>query len=270
MKIEIKKIFLFVFIFTIVSSSTAFAVAPGVPHQFFGTVSVNGAPSSDGTTVVARIGGATVSTTTTSGGKYGYSPAIFYVEDPNSNRAGNLIQFFVNGVDSGSIAYYVNGKSTELNLAATIATPPPNSPSGGGSGGGSSSTITQATNTAVNNVPQVNSPSNGPCTEHWTCSEWSTCAGGLQKRTCKDANKCGTIDDLPMITQPCSLEEAQTASDQHTESSSSTLGGITGRFLSFASGNGTAIIGFLTIVALAGYYFMNKKSGTSKKKNYYR
>lgn len=245
--------------------------APGVPHQFFGTVSINGAPASDGTAVSAKIGGATVSTTTTSGGKYGYSPNIFYVEDPNSNRAGNVIQFFVNGVDSGAIAYYVNGKSTELNLAVIIATPPPSNPSSGGGGGsgGGNALVTQAANTAVtNNAPQVNSSSNGLCTEHWTCESWSKCDGSLQKRTCKDSNKCGTIEDLPMTSQPCSLAEAQITSAQQSGASGSSLGGITGMFLSFASGNGTIIVGILIIVALAGYYFMNKKSGVSKKKSY--
>jgi len=64
----------------------------------------------------------------TIGGKYGYSQNIFYVDDPNNNRYGNLIQFFVNGVDSGATASFSNGESTELNLAVTIATQPTNNP----------------------------------------------------------------------------------------------------------------------------------------------
>lgn len=270
MKTEIQKIFLFVFIVMIMSGSAVFALAPGVPHRFFGTVSVNGAPAADGTMVSAKIGGATVSTTTTSGGKYGYSSSIFYVEDPNSNRKGSTIQFFVNGVDSGATAIYDNGESTNINLAVTIATPPPGNPPGGGSGsGGGNSPATQVTNTVVtNNAPQTNSSSNGPCTEHWTCGEWAKCDGGLQKRTCKDSNKCGTIEDLPMTSQPCSLAEAQTASAQEAGTSGSSLGGITGRFFSFASGNVTTIAGLVILAALVGYYFMNKKSGVLKKKNY--
>jgi len=48
-----KNILLFAMISFALMTSAVFA-APGVPHRFFGTVSINGAPAADGTTVTAR------------------------------------------------------------------------------------------------------------------------------------------------------------------------------------------------------------------------
>ncbi len=35
------------------------------------------------------------------------------------------------------------------------------------------------------------------CIENWDCTEWSTCVGGTQTRTCTDLNDCGTIINRP-------------------------------------------------------------------------
>ena len=42
------------------------------------------------------------------------------------------------------------------------------------------------------------------CTESWSCSAWSECSGGIQTRTCSDANACGTTVDRPGLSQSCS------------------------------------------------------------------
>ncbi len=42
-----------------------------------------------------------------------------------------------------------------------------------------------------------------PCTESWSCSEWSECINRTQTRTCTDTNDCGTTLDKPAETQSC-------------------------------------------------------------------
>jgi len=109
---------------------------PGIPHQFYGSVTYNGQAAPDGLSVVSKINGVEVASTTTSEGNYGYSP-IFYVDDPNSIRSGQTINFFVNGVDTGQTAVFQNGGETQLDLTATgpsVGTTTP-SDSGGDSGG---------------------------------------------------------------------------------------------------------------------------------------
>jgi hypothetical protein len=199
----------------------SFAI-PGIPHAFYGSVTVNGEPSPDGVVVSAKIDGIVVATTTTKSGGYGYSPNIFYVDDPQGNRAvgPKTIQFFLNGVDTGKIASFSNGRHTQLDLSATlpiIATPTPSSDnggssggsSGGGGGGGGGGGITsatptpQTTNNSSSATPQPSSEMPA-CEEKWSCTEWSRCENGAQTRTCTDLNSCGTDIYEPLKSQPCS------------------------------------------------------------------
>jgi len=46
------------------------------------------------------------------------------------------------------------------------------------------------------------------CIEDWKCSEWSTCTYGIQARSCKDFNLCGTNNSEPQIIRIC--EEGST------------------------------------------------------------
>jgi len=43
------------------------------------------------------------------------------------------------------------------------------------------------------------------CYESWSCTEWSTCVGGTQTRTCTDANNCGTTANKPAESQSCTV-----------------------------------------------------------------
>ncbi|MBI2580013.1 MAG: hypothetical protein HYW27_03865, partial [Candidatus Aenigmarchaeota archaeon] len=66
--------------------------------------------------------------------------------------------------------------------SAPAPAPPAPSVSGGGGGGGGFSA----------------------CTENWACTSYSACsAGGLQKRTCVDKNRCGSVRSKPAETQLC-------------------------------------------------------------------
>jgi hypothetical protein len=177
-------------------SSIALAI-PGIPNAFYGYVIVNGNPAPDGTVVIAKINNIEVARTTTKDGKYGYPLGSFYIDDPDNNRAGKEIRFFVNGVDIGQVSYFCNGCITMLNLTATISTGGGQTSGSTGAAGGSTEGITQTNQTGTQQQ----------CQERWVCSEWSECINGVQTRTCRDENNCGTNNNEPFTSQPCSPEE---------------------------------------------------------------
>ncbi len=104
-------------IFFLLISGLAYAQGPGIPHQFYGYVTINGAPA-DGAGIVAKINGVERASTTSINGNYGFNPNIFYVPDPNSLFAGKTIEFFLNGnpVNEPSVTFE-NGKTTRLDLS---------------------------------------------------------------------------------------------------------------------------------------------------------
>jgi len=92
----------------------------GIPHQFYGSVNFSNGPAPDGLLVEAKIDGVTVATTITSqSGKYGYSP-LFFVTDPDSNRAGKTIKFFIGGIDTGKSATFENGEHTKIDFVIPL------------------------------------------------------------------------------------------------------------------------------------------------------
>ena len=103
--------------------STLVMAAPGIPHQFNGDVDFLDGPAPDGVLVEAKINGITVESGITQDGRYGYSSPTFKVEDPNGDRDGETIYFFVNGVDTGETAIFENGESTELDLTVPESIP---------------------------------------------------------------------------------------------------------------------------------------------------
>ncbi len=195
------------------------------PHQFFGSVTWNGSPAPGGMSVVAKINGVEVASTTTKDGRYGYDP-IFYIA---GDRSGDEISFFVNGVDTGQTKYFCNGCTTLLDLTATgpeEPSPQPTGPTGGGGGGGFVSTTTEEPEEEVEEEPQ-------PCQERWICEDWSECKDGQQTRVCEDVNECGTDRDIPLMIQPCSKEEIE----ETAEGEEGILGGPAGFFLGISTTN---------------------------------
>ncbi|MCD4740579.1 hypothetical protein K8R43_05340 [archaeon] len=110
---------------------------PGIPHQFYGNVQVNGQPASDGTEVIAKIDGVEVSSGTTINGKFGYSPNVFIITDANSNRLGKTVSFLAAGKDTGVTAIFDNGASTQVDFSVTVQQNNNNNGGGGGSSGSS-------------------------------------------------------------------------------------------------------------------------------------
>lgn len=63
----------------------------------------------------------------------------------------------------------------------------------------------------VNVDSDLEEPGENPgCTESWSCSEWGTCVGNIQTRTCIDSNSCGTTQNLPEEEQFCEGDTFQT------------------------------------------------------------
>ena len=116
----------------------ALAQAPGIPHQFYGTVSYDSGTTPAGLTVRALVGSTVVSTSVTqSNGQYGVNPDLLIVSGPT---AGATILFTVNGTPARETATFANGTLTNLNLtvpgAAPGGTTTTTTTSSGGGGGG--------------------------------------------------------------------------------------------------------------------------------------
>ena len=89
---------------------------PALPHQFYGTVTLNGAAAPDGTLVSAEVNGVEAKTGTTREGKYGYDTGDLFRVD---GAAGDEVVFKVDGVVAEETVVFKSGGSTELNLSVT-------------------------------------------------------------------------------------------------------------------------------------------------------
>ena len=234
-------------------SNVALAI-PSQPHYFYGSVTVNGAPADDGTVVSARINGVQVASTTTSGGKYGYSPLFFVPDTDPSTRPGSTITFFVSDVNTGVTEVFctacfnscgVDSDCSPLDLSVTIGTS--SGTTSGSTGGGAGTTTTTTTTTSSSSTTQTEET----CQEKWTCSDWSACEDGIQTRVCADENQCGTNSREPFSSQPCSTVSA-------SETSTTSQSPI-GFFLLSTDGLMIlAIVGVVAIVAIFLFLRMRK------------
>lgn len=77
-----------------------------------------------------------------------------------------------------------------------------------------------------------------PCTENWTCGEWSACQNGAQQRVCTDTNSCPLPESRPAMSQSCTATAATNPSPEDQDNPS---GGTSGNAASANSpaGNGT-------------------------------
>lgn len=94
---------------------------PPMPHQFYGTVSLDGNPVQQGTLVEAFVDDVKqAETTVDSQGRYGYNP-IFRV----SGTAGATVTFHIGGVEADEDAAWESGKVQELDLTIHEGGEPP-------------------------------------------------------------------------------------------------------------------------------------------------
>ncbi|MDA3854618.1 MAG: right-handed parallel beta-helix repeat-containing protein [Candidatus Woesearchaeota archaeon] len=85
----------------------------------------------------------------------------------------NIVRFSVTG-----FSYYTIKENT-----TEVITPPVDGGTSSGGGGGSSSSSPEVSYQSAANV----------CNIDYTCSNWGSCIGGVQTRTCEDANECSSI-----------------------------------------------------------------------------
>jgi len=94
---------------------------PPMPHQFYGTVSLDGNPVQQGTLMEAFVNDVEQAETTVDAeGRYGYNP-IFRVP----GTAGATVTFHVGGTNADEDAIWESGKVQELNLTIHGETQPP-------------------------------------------------------------------------------------------------------------------------------------------------
>ena len=118
MKLSTKGLIVIITGFGLISAAGALASYPGIPNQFYGTVSfANGDSAPDGTLVEVKIGDQIVATCPVKDGKYGYNPILCFVTDPDSNRQGKEIHFYINGLDTNITSTFENGASKRLDFS---------------------------------------------------------------------------------------------------------------------------------------------------------
>lgn len=117
-----------------------YASVPGLPHAFYGSVTVNGVSSPDGTEVLAKVDQGSILATqnpvTTVGGSYGCDSPYLLVQGDISD--GEIITFYVNGVSTGQTEEWHSGEVTQLDLTVTITEG--DGETGGTDGGGDGAT----------------------------------------------------------------------------------------------------------------------------------
>ena len=106
-------VLLVVFLATFVAASF-----PGIPHQFYGKVIINGNSHTSGV-ISAEINGEEVAIGEFEDGEYGYDP-LFLIEDPENNFDGKLITFYINGVVAKTYTFK-NGAVTKLGICITLS-----------------------------------------------------------------------------------------------------------------------------------------------------
>ena len=124
----------------IVGAAPAYAAGPPqLPHAFYGSVLINGAPAASGSSVSATVAGGTVMTNAqnpvaTVGGGYGIGgpPLLVQGDIPN----GATITFRVTNQNGTAVAsvtaiFEAGGGPTRRDLSVSIATPAPPPPGGG-------------------------------------------------------------------------------------------------------------------------------------------
>ena len=105
-------------------------VPPPLPHAFYGTVTIGGAPAPIGTLISTQVGGVECGNYTTSVvGQYGNPAEIDYLVVQGDIETGATIDFYVNGSKADqTYPFEAGGGPTELDLTAAAPTPAPPSP----------------------------------------------------------------------------------------------------------------------------------------------
>jgi len=124
MKIGMKRLSTIMLILLMLFSAVRAFAIPGIPHQFYGYVTIDGVLASDGISVAAIIDGVVYVETTTVGGGYGWDPIDLFnvpADDPDTPEkdggvSGDLVELYLDGTYAGSTAIFENGETTWLDI----------------------------------------------------------------------------------------------------------------------------------------------------------
>ncbi|MEA3229870.1 MAG: hypothetical protein U9P44_03065 [archaeon] len=205
----------FIFILALVAVGYAF---PQMPHDIYGTVTIDGTPAPAGTIITAMnsdnvtCGSFTVKTE----GIYGF----LHISNEENDA---VITFNIGDILAEETLIWNSGDKTELNLTEvsknTVGETQDNGKTTSGSSSGSSSSSVPVCGDGIctYQLESCGKPYYCPedcekcddekCTEQWVCTEWSEPVDGLQSRTCTDSNNCGTVADRPAETQELACKE---------------------------------------------------------------
>lgn len=115
---------------------------------------------------------------------------------------------------------------------------------------GSSGNNAGGSNTGGGGGGSLRSYSSASCVENWQCTVWSSCEDGKQRRTCTDSNKCGASLLKPVESKECEEEtlKLNTSSEQK-----SFFSGITGAVTGVLGTAGTigVLVFIIAIVVIA-------------------
>ena len=173
---------------------------PGIPHQFYGEVYLEGEVAPDATLLTAEIDGETVKSTSTLDGKYGYNP-IFLIPDPEGNRAGKTIHFHVNGNPADQTAIFGNGGKTLQDIttqtnSTTPTTTPISTPTTSTTNPATTSSTTTTTTSTSTTQTSTTSTTTSTSTSTTTLKKVGDNEGGSGipgyvklKKTCSDGIK---------------------------------------------------------------------------------
>ncbi len=285
----------------IVLSLSIVLAAPGVPHQFYGDVIINGysAPDDVSIDVYDVTGGNTyVSGTFTKDGEYGYQPDIFYVPDPYNSRNGHILEFYVENV--AVINYtFNNGASTKLDLSVTIpgyhfcgdgtcdsdescsscpadcgvCSSDDASSSGGSSSGGSSGSSSipppeNNTNETSNETSGSDTIGNDTIDENETiiCEEDWKCSEWFECFNSKQKRVCTDLNDCDTeINKPSETQAClETSTGNETSDENNSFFTTTGRFLTSPTGL-VSLFGLILVVVVGFLVYQKKLQGTKTK-----
>lgn len=259
--INMKRILISMAVFLFLFSGAVLA-APGIPNQFYGSVAYNDGPAPNGLSVVAKIDGVVIASTVTYDGTYS-----LIVADNENNRSGDIVRFFVDGIDTAKTGIFCNGCVTEISLSVTYS-PAPATQSSSTNGGGGGAVPPRVTEDAedvtdelsVNEVPSTVSTTT-KCVERWVCSEWGECVDSIHKRICVDENNCGTEDHRPFESEPCPIlkEETNEAVEEAGEGSAVTPIGFA-IFETLKKPESLAVVGIILLIIFLVLYVKSSRN----------
>ncbi|MCK9306534.1 MAG: hypothetical protein M0P17_03285, partial [Methanoculleus sp.] len=144
-------------------SAAETSLPPTFPHDFWGSVTIDGAPAPAGTVITAMIGDTAYgSIATTKTGEYGSSSrheGNRLMVSATEERSGETITFRVNGETARETATFTPDSTTRLDLSvAGESTPTPGSGGSGGGSQGSTSTSTPTQSAPVTSVGRASLP----------------------------------------------------------------------------------------------------------------